>query len=91
MATDGQNPVAATLSRIEHLRGVERLPEARSCKNQQGGNLKQKLYKGHKLSPEEIKEIKKDRRADAAADILILGLALIAAAIVAAFIVEIVL
>lgn len=43
------------------------------------------------MSPEEIKEIKKDRRADAAADILILGLALIAAVIVAAFIVEIVL
>ena len=60
-----------------------------SCKNQQGGKLKQKLYKGHDLSPQEIKEIKKDRRADAIADVLLAGLVVIAGAIILAFLTEI--
>ena len=57
--------------------------------NQQGGKLKQKLYEGHDLSPQEIKEIKKDRRADAIADVLLAGLVVIAGAIILAFLTEI--
>lgn len=51
--------------------------------------MKQKLYKGHDLSPQEIEEIKKDRRADAIADALLAGLVVIAGAIILAFLTEI--